>query len=92
MNWLKNQLKSLKSLNEETIMFYLDTGNTFHIPKYYEVIFFKYLIKNVLYNFILNFFLQFKVPLASPDLFGDLFVKHCMSEVSVIGVSGASSK
>ena len=43
-------------------------------------------------NILKYIFLQFRVPLASPDLFGDLFVKHCMSEVSVIGVSGASSK
>ena len=83
----------MKSLNEDAIMFYLDTGNTFHIPKYYEVI--NYLIQNTnkkKYVKIYVYFLQFRVPLASPDLFGDLFVKHCMSEVSVIGVSGASSK
>ena len=83
----------MKSLNEDAIMFYLDTGNTFHIPKYYEVI--NYLIQNTnkkKYVKIYVYFLQFRVPLASPDLFSDLFVKHCMSEVSVIGVSGASSK
>ena len=82
----------MKSLNEDAIMFYLDTGNTFHIPKYYEVI--RIINEIIIIKMVCNllYFLQFRVPLASPDLFGDLFVKHCMSEVSVIGVSGASSK
>ena len=34
--WLKSQLKALKSLDPDNILFYLDTGNTFHMPTYYE--------------------------------------------------------
>ena len=49
MKWLQTKLNALKSINEETILFYLDTGNTFHIPKYYEV---SYQISK--YNVIFN--------------------------------------
>ena len=70
VTWLKDKLRALKAIDPENILFYLDTGNTFHIPTYYN----------------------FEVPLDNPDLYRDYFVKHCMAEVSVIGVSGASSK
>ena len=70
VTWLKDKLQALKAIDPENILFYLDTGNTFHIPTYYK----------------------FNIPLDNPDLYRDYFVKHCMDEVSVIGVSGASSK
>ena len=70
ITWLKSKLKALKDIDPENILFYLDTGNTFHIPTYYK----------------------FDVSLDNPDLYRDYFVRHCMSEVPVIGVSGASSK
>lgn len=70
VTWLKSQLRALTSIDPDNVLFYLDTGNTFHMPTYYE----------------------FAESMDNPDMYRDHFVKHCMSEVPVIGVSGASSK
>jgi len=54
--------------------------------------------ENILFNldtgntFHMPTYYKFSVSLDNPDMFRDYFVKHCMSEVSVIGVSGASSE
>lgn len=54
--------------------------------------------ENILFNldtgntFHMPTYYKFAMSLDNPDMFRDYFVKHCMSEVSVIGVSGASTK
>ena len=39
--WIKSQLRDLLALDPENILFYLETGNTFHMPTYYKVPYFK---------------------------------------------------
>ena len=37
VTWLRSALKNLTELNPDNILFYLETGNTFHMPTYYKV-------------------------------------------------------
>ena len=35
MNWLKSKLSKLREETGDDVVFYLDTGNTFHTPHYF---------------------------------------------------------
>jgi len=69
VSWIKSRLRDVVSAMP-SVVFFVETGNAFHTPHYF----------------------QFEEALYNPDLYKDLFISVAMTEIKVIGVSGASSK
>lgn len=67
--WLKARLREVVR-EMPSVVFFVETGNAFHTPHYFE----------------------FQEDLYNPDLYKDLLISVAMTEIKVVGVSGASAR